>query len=132
MRLEQRIAHERLIRICFIDYDREMALVVERRGPKNEPEIIGVGRLSKLHFGNEAEFALVVSDRWHRHGLGQRLLNMLVQVGRDERLDRITATILPDNSAMQHIARKTGFQVFHSRGDAEVVAEMRLQSMHEA
>jgi acetyltransferase len=126
MRLEQRVAHERLIRICFIDYDREMALVVERHDPKNEPEIIGVGRLSKLHFGNEAEFALVVSDRWHRHGLGQRLLKMLVQIGRDERLDRITATILPDNTAMQHVARKTGFQTHHSSGDPEVVAEMRF------
>ena len=30
MNLSQRIAHERLTRICFIDYDREMALVAER------------------------------------------------------------------------------------------------------
>ena len=30
LKLTQRTAHERLTRICFIDYDREMALVVER------------------------------------------------------------------------------------------------------
>src|SRR4030095_8000891 len=29
LRVEQRIAHERLTRICFNDYDREIALVVE-------------------------------------------------------------------------------------------------------
>ena len=125
MRLEQRTAHERLIRICFIDYDREMALVVERHNSEGAPEIIGVGRLSKLHFGNEAEFALVVSDRWQRHGLGHRMLEMLVQIGRDEKLDRITAVILPDNLGMQRVARKAGFQLHHAEG--EVTAELTLK-----
>ena len=31
MTLSHRIAHDRLTRICFIDYDREMALVVDRK-----------------------------------------------------------------------------------------------------
>jgi acetyltransferase len=127
MRLEQRIAHERLIRICFIDYDREMALVVERHSSESEPEIIGVGRLSKLHFGSEAEFALVVSDRWQRHGIGRRLLNMLVQVGRDEKLDRITAVILPDNMGMQRVAKETGFQLRRSEDASEMTAELILK-----
>src|SRR5262245_18472905 len=34
LKLDQRVAHERLSRLCFIDYAREMALVVERREPK--------------------------------------------------------------------------------------------------
>src|SRR4030095_1834007 len=59
LRLEKRVAHERLARICFIDYDREMALVVERDCKKTrQHEIVGVGRLSKSHDANEAEFAL--------------------------------------------------------------------------
>ena len=46
--LTQRIAHERLTRICFIDYDREMALVAERQDPESgEREIMGVARLSR-------------------------------------------------------------------------------------
>ncbi len=112
LRLEQRVAHERLARLCFIDYDREMALVVERDGESSgQPEIIGIGRLSKMHSTNGAEFAIVVSDQWQGHGLGTRLLKTLVQVGRDEKLDRITATILPDNREMQHVARKAGFNL---------------------
>jgi acetyltransferase len=119
--------HERLSRICFIDYDREMALVVERRDPKNgQPEILGVGRLSKLHGPNEAEFALTIGDQWQNHGLGTQLLKILVQVGRDEKLERITATILPDNREMQHVARKVGFELSHETAAAEVLAEMRL------
>ena len=38
--LESRIAHERLRRICFLDPDREIALVVERRH-RGEREILG-------------------------------------------------------------------------------------------
>src|SRR5262249_34493551 len=48
LKLSQRVAHERLARLCFIDYDREMALVAERRDPRSgEPEVVAVGRLIK-------------------------------------------------------------------------------------
>ena len=82
MNLEQRIPHERLTRICFIDYDREMALVAERRNPETgEREILGVGRLSKVHGTNEAEVAVLVSDKWQGRGLGKELLARLLIVG---------------------------------------------------
>src|SRR5271157_5555089 len=69
-KLEARIAHERLTRICFIDYDREMALVAVRQEPEmKEPEIIGVGRLVRRHGVPEAEFAIEISDRFQRQGL---------------------------------------------------------------
>ncbi len=127
LKLDLRIAHERLSRLCFIDYDREMALIVERAGTKTgEREILGVGRLSKIHATNEAEFALTISDQWQRHGLGTQLLRMLVQVGRDEKLERITATILPDNREMQAVARKAGFTVEHVPGASELTAELTL------
>jgi acetyltransferase len=127
LKLDQRIAHERLSRICFIDYDREMVLVVERRDSgSQEPEILAVGRLSKLHGRNEAEFALLVSDSWQRRGLGSQLLKRLVQVGRDEKLTRITATMLADNREMQQIARKAGFKVEHRPTGNEYHAELTL------
>src|SRR5208283_4349768 len=60
--LSRRIAHERLLKICFGDYDREMALVAELTDPATqERRIIAVGRLSKLHSKNEAEVAVLVS-----------------------------------------------------------------------
>jgi acetyltransferase len=127
LRVEQRIAHERLARLCFIDYDREMALVVERKDAKTDArQILGVGRLSKLHGTDDAEFALTVSDQWQNQGLGTQLLKMLVQVGRDERLSRITATILPDNHEMQHVCRKVGFEVRHVADEGECQAEIVL------
>jgi len=66
----QRVAHERPPRICFNDYDREIALVAEAKLAKLGvgEKIIAVGRLSKLPQLNQAEFAVVVSDQWHGQG----------------------------------------------------------------
>jgi len=118
MKLDQRTAHERLTRICFIDYDREMALVAEHADPETgEREIMGVSRLSRHGAApDEAEVSVLVSDRFQRRGIGTLLLNRILEVGRAEDLRRITAEILFDNHAMQHISRELGF---HLRRDAE-------------
>jgi acetyltransferase len=115
LKLSQRIAHERLTRICFVDYDRQTALVVERHDQETgERQILGVGRLVKLHGSNEAEYALLISDQWQGQGIGTELLRRLIQVGRDEGLSRITAEILPDNRAMQKISQQFGFRLQRS------------------
>src|ERR1017187_738751 len=65
--LEQRTTHERLTRICFIDYDREMALVAVRRHPETgDNEILGVSRLVKIHGTREAEAAVLVRAQLDR------------------------------------------------------------------
>ncbi len=121
----QRVAHERLTRLCFIDYDREMALVVERKDAKTgERAILAIGRLSKVRQTAEAEFAILVSDAVQGHGFGVELLRRLVGIGRDEKLKRIVATILSDNVAMQRVSRKVGFTL--KRVGSEFNAELDL------
>ncbi|HTI98315.1 MAG TPA: bifunctional acetate--CoA ligase family protein/GNAT family N-acetyltransferase [Dongiaceae bacterium] len=112
LKLSQRVAHERLQRICFNDYDREIALVAEHKPLRSEERIIlGVGRLSKLHGVNEAEFAILISDEWQGLGLGKELLTRLVQIARDEKLTRLSGHVLPENHAMQHLCKQLGFQL---------------------
>jgi acetyltransferase len=112
LKLEQRVAHERLARISFIDYDREMALVMEYTNPKtHENEIIAVGRLSKLHGREEGEFAVLVSDAFQRQGIGKEMLKRIIQIGRDEELKRIVGHILPDNTGMINVAESWGFKI---------------------
>jgi acetyltransferase len=114
LKLPERIAHERLRRICFNDYDREIALVADYDSPRTGArEIIGVGRLSKVHGSGEGEFALLVSDEWQNLGVGTHLLELLVDVGSQEKLERIVGYILPENHAMQHLARSVGFELVH-------------------
>jgi acetyltransferase len=133
IQLTQRIAHERLARICFIDYAREMALVAERQvaageaGAADEREILGVGRLTKAAGGNEeAEFAILVTDGFQGHGLGSELLRRLVAIGREERLARIVGFISPENDGMQHIARKMGFTLKRLPDDGVIQATLDL------
>jgi len=130
-KLELRIAHERLTRICFIDYDREMALVAVRQEPEmKEPEIIGVGRLVRRHGVPEAEFAIEISDRFQRQGLGTRLLQLLVDTGRQEGLERICGYILPENYSMLEIAKKVGFTVTFDRLETVMWAELKLKQTY--
>jgi len=125
--LSARVAHERLTRICFIDYDREMALVASHQDPTTgEPEILGVGRLSKIRETNEAEFALLIADKFQRQGLGTALLDRLLQVGRDEKIARITGDILPENIEMQRLCEKLGFRLTHPPDDPVVKAVIDL------
>ncbi|MGK7933433.1 MAG: bifunctional acetate--CoA ligase family protein/GNAT family N-acetyltransferase [Microcystaceae cyanobacterium] len=127
MNLNRLTAHERLTRLCFIDYDREMALVAVQRHPETkEAEIIAVGRLSKVHGVNEAEFAMLVSDPFQNKGLGTQLLQRLIQVGKDENLERITAEILLENRPMQRVCEKVGFHL--TRHPDLVKAEFSLKS----
>ena len=127
LKLSRRVAHEFLARACFIDYDREMALVADRRDPKTEArEIVAVGRLSKLHARNEAEIAVLVSDRYQGHGLGTELLRLLIEIGRDENLGRIVADILPANHVMRRIARKLGFSLRRTVEEGVVKATVDL------
>jgi acetyltransferase len=125
--LSRRVEHERLLRICFGDYDREMALVGERIDPgTGERRIIAVGRLSKLHEGNEAEVAVLVSDQFQKLGLGNELLRRVIQVARDEKLSRVSAEMLPDNIAMQIIMKRVGFGVRASEDLTSVRAFLDL------
>jgi acetyltransferase len=127
MNLEQRTTHERLTRICFIDYDREMALVAVRRNPETgESEILGVGRLMKIHGTGEAEIAVLISDNWQGRGLGKELLSRLLVVAADDKLARVVADILPDNRGVMRILDKLGFSLKHSLDDDVVHAEFKL------
>jgi acetyltransferase len=126
LRVSQRTAHERLTRICFIDYDREMALVVERKKEDGSPQIVAIGRLSRLRGRDEAEMAVLVDDRFQHQGLGSELYRRLIEIARDEKLTKVTSTILTENLEMQAICRKLGFQMKSDLEEGTVDAELKL------
>ncbi|HEY5953876.1 MAG TPA: bifunctional acetate--CoA ligase family protein/GNAT family N-acetyltransferase [Terrimicrobiaceae bacterium] len=127
LKLEQRVAHERLTRICFNDYDREIALVADHKSENGRHEILGVGRLSKVHGVDEAEFAIVISDQWQGKGLGTQFLKLLVKIGREEKLERIIGHILSDNRAMQRVSKKVGFGLRYDPAEENWRAEIAVR-----
>jgi acetyltransferase len=121
MNLDQRVSHERLARICFVDYDREMVLVAEQ-----DNAILAVGRLTRARQGNEAELAVLISDVMQGHGLGTELFRRLIEIARAEGLERVTAEILPENDHMVRICRQLGFGLRYSIDEHVVKAELPL------
>ena len=84
------ISHEKLARLCFVDYNHEMALVAVTEDPiTGKQEIIGHGQLTELPGRGESEFALQVRDEDQGMGLGTEMLRILLQIARDEGQERV-------------------------------------------
>jgi acetyltransferase len=111
-RLDARVAHERLVRQCFIDYENEIALVAECVDPQTgHREILGVGRLKRQLAPTDGELAVIVSDKYQGRGMGTEIVRRLIDVARREGLRRIIAVILSQNAAMLALARRLQFAI---------------------
>ena len=109
-KLDSRIAHENLIRRCCVDYDREIALVVDQTNAQTGAhQILAVGRLIKLLGREEAELGVLVSDLHQGSGLGRELVARLIQIARAEKIHSIVAHILSENAPMLALARRFHF-----------------------
>jgi acetyltransferase len=114
--------------MCFIDYDRAMALVATQRDAQGGEEIVGVGRLTRMADRNRAEFAVLVTDRHQGKGLGTELLSRLVAIGRTEGLEAICGDILPENLAMQRVSERVGFTLHPVPKEGLVSARIELRT----
>ena len=112
MPFDERVAHDRLVRVCFGDYDREIALVAERWDPVAQAvEIIAVGRLSKAHLLNEASLTMLAMDEYQGRGLGTEISRRLLEIARSEKLDRVSVEIPGENPQMVEVCRGLGFEM---------------------
>jgi acetyltransferase len=102
------ITHEELTRFCNIDYDREMAIVAEMR-QADVRSIIGVGRIVIESDLKTGEFALLVHDDYQDRGLGSKLLDIIIGIGLEKRLEVIYGIVLSDNFRMLDLCRRAGF-----------------------
>ncbi|HEX4006556.1 MAG TPA: bifunctional acetate--CoA ligase family protein/GNAT family N-acetyltransferase [Acidobacteriaceae bacterium] len=114
--LSARTAHERLTRICFIDYDRELALVAEERDAAGKKVIAGVSRLVHQDDGRSATLALVVADEFQGQGLGEELMRRTIEAARSEEIRRVLVYFLPENGRMSTLSRKLGFVLGEEKG----------------
>ncbi len=126
MKLDQRTAHERLARMCFLDYDRQIALVAERIGEDGKREIVAVGRMAKLPHTSEAEVAFIVSDAFQGRGLGTEILHRFIDFAKDERLKTLRATLLRENRPMRKLLEKFGFQFSGDVREESLEARLEL------
>ena len=103
-------SHDVASRYCYIDYDREMAIVAEVR-ERAERRLVGVGRLIAEPGRTSAEYAVLVQDGWQDKGLGGLLTDHSLAIARDWGLGTVTAITTTDNPRMIAVFEKRGFRV---------------------
>jgi acetyltransferase len=106
----KQLTHDRLIRLCHLDYNREMALVAVHTDDHG-PHIWGVSRYYYDPETGAAEFAVTVADPYQGRGLGDHLLRRLIEVARDRGVKRLTGLVLRENRPMLELLRHLGFTV---------------------
>jgi acetyltransferase len=117
--------HQMAIPYCFIDYDREMAIVaiLEEDG---EPKMAGVGRMVSDPDRETAEYAVFVADPWQNRGLGGALTDYSLEIARSWGIKVVRAETTPDNYRMIAIFRDRGFSIEHRHEEGVVLATKRL------
>lgn len=117
--------HEVATRYCYIDYDREMAVVSEIT-ENGEKRLTGVGRLVADPDLETAEYAVLVTDRWQNRGLGGLLTDFCMDIARDWGMKMVYAQTTTDNPRMVHLFENRDFKVDHSVGGSVVDVEKEL------
>lgn len=109
--LGARTAHERLRRVCFVDYDRELVLVAEQPGVGGAPgRIWAVGRLSRRPGTPSAQWTMLVADPYQNKGLGTAFLRHMVDIARAEKIKNLWAEIRQENQEMLRVSERLGFR----------------------
>ncbi|QDT91532.1 bifunctional acetate--CoA ligase family protein/GNAT family N-acetyltransferase [Gimesia algae] len=119
------ITHGMATRYCFIDYDREMAIVAEVK-EKGERKLIGVGRLIAEPNHETAEYAILVVNPWQGKGLGTLLTRYCMEVAKSWGLQKVVAETDLDNQQMLATFRKQGFELRHDMDLGIVYASKKL------
>jgi acetyltransferase len=108
--LVKTLSRDSMIRLCHLDYAREMALVAEGDDDQGQRIIFGVSRYYMNPQTRAAEFAVIVSDAHQGHGLGQHLMERLIAVARERGVRQLVGSVLRDNGQMLSLAKELGFR----------------------
>ncbi len=103
-------SHEVAIRYCYIDYDREIAIVSELADGERK-RLIGVGRLVADPMRETVEYAVLIGDAWQDKGLGSILTDYCLEISKDWGIKKMVAVTTSDNQRMLAVFRKRGFDL---------------------
>ncbi len=105
-------------RCAKVDYDREIVLIARIKNKKSfkgsiDAKMIGVVELISNPFSGEAEFTIMIADRWQNRGLGSKFTDYILEISRKRKIKYIYAKFLKNNKVMRHIFEKRGFTIIN-------------------
>ncbi|MCX6157720.1 MAG: GNAT family N-acetyltransferase [Ignavibacteriae bacterium] len=103
-------SHEVAARYCYIDYDREIAIVAEII-ENNVRKLVGVGRLIADPDHETVEYAILILDTFQNKDLGGLLTDYCFEIAKKWGLKKIVAQTTADNKRMIAVFEKRGFEI---------------------
>lgn len=96
-----------------VDFQNHVALVATAE-ENGHSTIVAGGRYIVVRPG-QAEVAFTVLDEYQGQGIGAALLRHLIAIARQAELKQLVAQVLPENSAMLKVFRKSGLKCAQKR-----------------
>lgn len=93
---------------CFVDYDREIAIVAEIKEGSSKA-LIGVGRLVADVDHTAAEYAVIVCDEYQGRGLGSILTIYCTEIARKWGIKTLVVETSPNNRQMLSLFSRKNF-----------------------
>lgn len=120
------MSHDLAARMTQIDYDREMALVLEAdQGPDNNRKLLGGVRIIADANNEEAEFAIMLRQDVRGKGLASLLLQRIIDYSRNRGIEAIYGDVLCENKPMLKLAKTFGFSIQLDPDDS-AIRQIRL------
>ncbi|MBQ0721844.1 MAG: GNAT family N-acetyltransferase, partial [Gammaproteobacteria bacterium] len=104
-------SHEVASQFCFIDYDREIAIVAEYEDENGNKELIGVGRLIGDPDVEIMEYAVLITDAWQKKELGYTLTEYCLNIAKSRGIKKLAAETTRDNKPMISVFRRLNFKI---------------------
>ncbi|MFH2218947.1 MAG: bifunctional acetate--CoA ligase family protein/GNAT family N-acetyltransferase [Pseudomonadota bacterium] len=123
----RKLPRSMLARFTQIDYDREVAFVALSESDADE-KMLGVARIILLPDKEQAEFSVVVGDRWHGMGIGAELLKCCLAGAKKLGVKRVWGLVLAENTQMLKLGRKLGFTVKRIPQESDYEMSMDMDS----
>ncbi len=123
------LPREMLIKFTHIDYSRDMALVAVDSTDQGE-KLLAVARFMSRSGKPDTEFAVVVRDEWQGRGIGRVLLENLIMIARERKIESMSGYVMSENTHMLSLARHLGFSLARVPGENQYFVEMNLESMN--
>jgi len=103
-------SHEVATQFCFIDYDREIAIVAEIE-EEGKRKIIGVGRLIADPDVEVMEYAILITDTWQKKELGFIITEYCMEIAKMRDVKKLVAETTRDNKPMISVFKKLNFKI---------------------
>jgi acetyltransferase len=117
------LTHAVAARLSQLDYDREMALLVE-----HDNAALGVVHFFADPDNRHAEYAIAVRSDWKGRGVGYLLMQRLIAIARERGIGELFGEVLRENQPMLRMCRELGFTTAPDPRDAEVMLVRKTPS----